>query len=58
MSQAIATTTTQPVTVVCNSASTTTRTVTMAPTYVRLLAASGQHGVILQQPLILGYNRR
>ena len=46
-------TTTTPATVVCSGESTTTITVTVVPTPVRLTTASGQHDVVLLSPLIL-----
>ena len=42
-----------PVTVVCTGASTTAKTVAIAPTPMELAAALGQNDVVLQPPLIL-----
>ena len=59
MSQAsasIALTTIPPVTVVCSSTSSLLTTVTMAPSLMGLPVTSGQHNVVLPQPLTLRNN--
>ena len=57
-SQATATTTTPPVTVMCSGASSLTMTVTMVPTLMGLPVTLVQHDVVLSPPLMLRDTKR